>query len=174
MAVPLYRSAPKPCSRRWSSTQGGFTLIEMLVVVAILGVLASLALPSFLSQAAKSKQARVLVYIGVVNRAQQAFFVENDRFATSIGELGFANQNAPADYTYAITSQASGLKMTSTQAIPLNPALRGYAGVVFSTVDPGGSTRLATVICQGSAATTPSPTPVAVAGQVQIANCDTL
>ncbi|MGB3311107.1 MAG: hypothetical protein WBG32_02780 [Nodosilinea sp.] len=39
---------------------------------------------------------------------------------------------------------------------------------------PGGAARLGTTICQGNVATTPSPTPVTVAGQVQIANCNTL
>lgn len=161
----------RPCS---SASQQGFTLIELLVVVVILGVLASIALPSFLSQAARSKQARALMYIGLVNRAQQVFFVENDRFATSTAELGFADNHAPPDYTFTVTAQTGGIKVTETRAIPINPALRGYAGLVFTTKDPGGDARLGTVICQGNAATTPSPTPVAVAGQVQIANCNTL
>ncbi|MBD2231443.1 type IV pilin protein [Phormidium tenue] len=149
----------------------GFTLIELMVVVVILGVLATVALPSFLNQAARAKQARALKYIGMVNRAQQAFFVENSRFATSTTELGFTNENAPLDYTYTITAGVSGLEITSTQATPTNPALRGYAGVVFATVAPSGLARLGTAICQGSTADVPTPTPITVAGQVQIANC---
>jgi type IV pilus assembly protein PilA len=174
MNAPFNRHVGNPCGPDFAHRQQGFTLIEILVVVVILGVLASIALPSFLSQAARSKQARALVYIGLVNRAQQAFFVENDRFATSTAELGFAASHAPPDYAYTITSQTGGIKVTQTQAIPTNPALRGYAGLVFSTVDPSGAARLGTVICQGDTATTPSPTPVAVAGQVQISNCNTL
>ncbi|WP_052049474.1 type IV pilin-like G/H family protein [Leptolyngbya sp. KIOST-1] len=166
----LSRSYP-PCNK---ANQQGFSLIEVLVVVVILGILASIALPSFLSQAARSKQSRALMYIGLVNRAQQTFFIENDRFATSTAELGFADANAPAEYTYTVTSPASGIEMTQTQAIPTNPALRGYAGVVFTTVDPEGGARLGMVICQGNTASTPDPTPVAVAGQVQITNCNTL
>jgi len=149
-------------------------MIELLVVIVILGVLAAIAMPSFLNQAARSKQARALKYIGMVNRAQQAFFVENARFATSTTELGFADNHAPADYTYTVTSPTQGVEMTSTQAIPTNPALRGYAGVVFATIDSGGMARLATIICQGNSATTPSPIPVAVAGEVQITNCNSL
>lgn len=165
-------------ARRLSSVSAqrerGFTLIELMVVVVILGVLATVALPSFLNQAAHSKQARALKYVGMVNRAQQAFFVENSRFAISTTELGFINENAPLDYTYTMTAGASGFEITSTQAMPTNPALRGYAGVVFATVDPSGLARLGTVICQGATADVPAPTPITVAGQVQITNCNTL
>lgn len=174
MADSTARPVAQPRSFLCPPAQQGFTLIEVLVVMVMLGVLASVALPSLLGQAVKAKQARALMYIGVVNRAQQSFFMENDRFATSTSELGFADHEAPPDYTYAVTSQASGVKMARTQAIPTNSTLRGYAGVVFTTVDPGGSARLSTVVCKGSAATTPSPTPVEVAGQVQITNCDVL
>ncbi|MBD2106849.1 type IV pilin-like G/H family protein [Nodosilinea sp. FACHB-13] len=170
VALIRYKFARRPSS---SSVQRerGFTLIELMVVVVILGVLATVALPSFLNQAARSKQARALKYVGTINRAQQAFFVEHSRFATSTDELGFARENAPPDYTYTMTAGGTGLEITSTQAIPINPALRGYAGLVFATVDSSGLARLGTAICQGSTAGVPAPTPITVAGQVQIANC---
>lgn len=168
------RHVVKPCSSCGNASRQGFTLLEMLVVVVILGVLASIAVPSFLNQVARSKQARALMYIGLVNRAQQAFFVENERFATSTAELGFAANHAPPDYTYTVTAQTGSIEVTETRATPTNPALRGYAGLVFTTRDPGGDARLDTVICQGNTAIAPSPTPVTVAGQVQIDNCNTL
>lgn len=166
-----------PCPNRARShpapDQRGFTLIELLVVIVIVGTLAAIAVPSFLSQVARAKQARALNYIGQVNRAQQAFYMENTRFATSISELDVTDGMAP-DYIYTITSSAAGLNVTSTQATPVDPALRGYAGVVFTTVDPGGAARTSMVICQGTVATTPTPTPVEVAGEVQITNCNNL
>ena len=191
MFAPSCRHVVKPDKSPSNARQQGFTLIEMLVVVVILGVLASIALPSFLSQAARSKQARALTYIGLVNRAQQGFFVENNRFAISTAELGIVDNHAPPDYSVTIvvptagtagaeppvtpaTAPTGGIAVTETRATPINPALRGYAGLVFTAQSPGGDARLGTVICQGNAATTPSPTPVTVAGQVQIANCNTL
>ncbi len=169
--------ADTPCPNRarplTAPDQRGFTLIELLVVMVIVGILAAIAVPSFLSQVARAKQARALNYIGLVNRAQQAFYMENTRFAISIEELGVTDGMAP-DYIYTIPS-AAGPNVTSTQASPVDPALRGYTGVVFTTVDPGGAARTSMVICQGAAATTPTPTPVAVAaGEVQITNCNNL
>lgn len=168
-----YRSLTRLCPIR-ARTQGGFTLVELMVVIVIIGTLAAVALPSFLKQAARSKQARALSYVGTVNRAQQAFFMENARFANSTAELGIGENYAPDDYVYTVNSQNQGLDLTSTQAIPINPALRGYAGVVFTTVDPGGMARMSAVICQGTTDTAPSPTPVTVGNEVQITNCNNL
>jgi hypothetical protein len=65
--------------------------------------------------------------------------------------------------------------MTSAKANPTNPGLRGYAGVVFTTLDPGGIARLSTLICEGDPEAVPAPTPtITGAGEVQIVDCDTL
>ncbi len=156
-----------------SPGQQGFTLIELLVVVVIVGLLAAIALPSFVGQAAKAKQARALQYIGVINRAQQAFFLENNRFAISTAELGFADENTDQNYIYTVTLDSIGT-MTSTKATPVNQTLKGYAGVVFTTMDPSGDARIYSLICQGEPAQAPSPTVANAQGDVQIANCNTL
>ena len=54
----------------------GFTLIELLVVIMIIGILSAIALPSFLNQASKAKEAEGKQIIGASNRAQQAYYLE--------------------------------------------------------------------------------------------------
>ena len=67
---------------------GGFTLIELLVVIIIIGILSAIALPSFLNQANKAKQSEAKTYVGSMNRAQQAYYLENDSFVDSTGNFG--------------------------------------------------------------------------------------
>lgn len=63
----------------------GFTLIELLIVVLILGILAAIALPNLLGQVAKGRQAEAKNNLGALNRAQQAYRLE---------ELTFSNVEA--------------------------------------------------------------------------------
>ncbi|WNC60406.1 type IV pilin-like G/H family protein [Thermosynechococcus sp. QS41] len=65
----------------------GFTLIELLVVVIIIGILAAIALPSMLNQAAKARLASAKNAVGAVNRAQQAYRLEATSFANDLATL---------------------------------------------------------------------------------------
>jgi type IV pilus assembly protein PilA len=59
----------------------GFTLIELLVVVIIIGILAAIAAPVLLKQIEKGRQAEAKSNLGAINRAQQAYRLENVTFA---------------------------------------------------------------------------------------------
>lgn len=65
----------------------GFTLIELLVVVIIIGILAAIALPNILAQVAKGRQAEAKNNLGAVNRAQQAYRLEQLTFAQNSTDL---------------------------------------------------------------------------------------
>jgi len=78
----------------------GFTLLELLVVIIIIGILCAIALPSFLNQANKAKQSEAKTYVSALNRGQQAYYLENNRFANSVPEVGVGVQSQTVNYQY--------------------------------------------------------------------------
>src|SRR5256714_9298499 len=69
--------------------QKGFTLIELMIVVAIIGILAAIAIPNFIKFQARSKQSEAKANLKAIFTAQKAFYQEKDRFSTLTGEVGF-------------------------------------------------------------------------------------
>ena len=58
----------------------GFTLIELMIVVAIIGILAAIAIPNFLRFQAKSKQSEAKTNLGAIYTGQIAYFGEGNSF----------------------------------------------------------------------------------------------
>lgn len=83
-----------------SQKQGGFTLIELMIVVAIIGILAAIAIPNFLRYQAKSRQSEAKTNLGGVFVAETSYFGEQSRFG-SFGEIGFALAGTSNRYVYA-------------------------------------------------------------------------
>ncbi|HOW87849.1 MAG TPA: type II secretion system protein [Candidatus Omnitrophota bacterium] len=62
----------------------GFTLTEVMIVVIIIGVLATLAIPRFFGQTEKAKAAEAINMLSVIRRAQLQYYDAHDRVYVSI------------------------------------------------------------------------------------------
>src|SRR5256885_17002713 len=68
----------------------GFTLSELMIAVAIVGILSAIAIPNFAKFQARAKQAEARVNLKAMFTAQKAFIAERDRFSTLASEIGFS------------------------------------------------------------------------------------
>ena len=68
----------------------GFTLIELMIVVAIIGILAALAIPNFIRFQARSKQGEAKSNLKSMFTAERSFYQEKDRYSSQVDEIGFS------------------------------------------------------------------------------------
>jgi type IV pilus assembly protein PilA len=80
-------------------SQKGFTLIELMIVVAIIGILAAIAIPNFLRYQAQSRQAEAKTNLGGIFVAETSYYGEQSRYGC-FQEIGFALAGASNRYTY--------------------------------------------------------------------------
>jgi type IV pilus assembly protein PilA len=69
----------------------GFTLVELMIVVAIIGILAAIAIPNFLNFRLKAKTSEAKSNLGAIRSTEVAYFAEWD---TWVGNQGFSPVSA--------------------------------------------------------------------------------
>ena len=95
----------------------GFTLIELLVVVIIIGILAAIAIPTFLSQRDSANDAAAETGLRNAATAQQAFFTEAGAYAASLNET-VAGAGGPTGNTSTLAD--FGFPINNTPQVNLN------------------------------------------------------
>ena len=132
----------------------GFTLIELLVVIIIIGILAAIALPSFLNQANKARQSEAQTYVGSINRGQQAYYLEKDGFAGNVTTLGIGVPTQTAYYTYATAGAGTSATQATTTAVKRTGSVKEYSGIVWIDGSGTAATSLSNVCPETTSPTT--------------------
>jgi type IV pilus assembly protein PilE len=80
----------------------GFTLIELMITVAIVGILAAIAYPSYTAQVQKSRRADAQIALQEIAQRQEAYFLRNRSYAKDVAQLGYAATSTDGQYALSI------------------------------------------------------------------------
>ncbi|HVQ24315.1 MAG TPA: prepilin-type N-terminal cleavage/methylation domain-containing protein [Planctomycetota bacterium] len=120
------------------TARAGFTLVEIMIVVAILALLAAVALPQFTSEKEEGKASAMVSSLSVLRTAIDSYWTQHDKFPGQGGPEEFAEQLIKATNKAGTTGAGTGFgygPYLRNGKLPLNP-LTGTSTVRIVTAMP--------------------------------------
>ncbi|MEG3967851.1 type IV pilin-like G/H family protein [Microcoleus sp. T2B6] len=104
---------------------GGCKILLICMFIALIDLPSTL---SYLSQRNQAKESEAKMYVGSMNRAQQALFIEKSAFATSVNALGIGIKTETTNYKYSVRAT----KQTAfNYGVSQQKDLKSYVGGVI-------------------------------------------
>lgn len=105
------------------------------ILLFFLMIIAAIALPSFLNQANKARQAEAKQSMAAMVRAEQAYFLENSKFTASLSQLEVGLPTESPNYRYSLKLQSGKPQPLMITATPKKTGLKSYSAAVFAVKD---------------------------------------
>lgn len=120
--------------------QRGFTLIELMIVVAIVGILAAIAYPSYTDYVQKSRRGDAIASLADFRIEQEKWRANNVSYTTSTGALGLSSSSRDGYYNMIIVSAAaSSYQVTAAPTGAQAGDVCGIFSIVANGIDDSGS-----------------------------------
>lgn len=103
-------------SSNYSHSEHGFTLIEMMIVVAIIGIIAAIALPSYNDSVAKGKRTDGQSALFDAASKMEAYFYTNKTYSADLTDIGYASATPSSPegfYTLGVNAATAGCPISS-------------------------------------------------------------
>ncbi len=111
------------CLKLPRTRQAGMTLIELMIVVVIVGILASVAVPSYLEYTRRAKRSEAKALLADITARLERYYFDNSTYTVTLTDLGYASaapKSAESHYVGSVVQGASNDIKTSyiAQATP--------------------------------------------------------
>ena len=130
--------------------QRGFTLIEILIVIAILGVLAGLAAPIYTVQVEKSRKVEALDHLSQIRAAEVRYYSDKASFTTDWTKLDYTPKNTSSPATIVAATDAAGQKHHFYYTIAAVSSTFTVTATRNATVDSGDTANTVTLTQDGT------------------------
>lgn len=101
----------------------GFTLIEIAITMAILGILAAMAVPSYTAFLDKTNSADVEIDFATIELKMETYFAANGQYPASLAEVGMDRDDPwgnPYQYLNMALADGNGQKRKDHNLVPIN------------------------------------------------------
>ncbi len=119
--------------RKFRKNQKGFTLIELMIVVAIIGILAAIAIPQLSVYRTKSYNTAAISDLKNAAIAQEAYYADNRQYTNDISRL------TTTPYNLYISQGVNMAVSSATNQAYLMSAYHSAGNVTFTLSGPGGA-----------------------------------
>jgi len=127
-----------------SKIQKGFTLIELMIVVAIIGILAAVALPAYQDYTARSKVTEVNLQVGSCKGAVSEFIQANAKLPASADQAGCSSEVETKYMTKGITVDVATGRISSGLIRNVALGADGKKIILQPTTDQGRTAAMVT------------------------------
>ncbi len=147
------------------TSQRGFSLVELMVVVAIIGVLASIAIPSINKYIAKARQTEAKTQLSSLYTSEKAFFAEYTAYHGMFGAIGYSPEG---QLRYNVGFSTITAEANNANGYTTTPVAPGNVRTVDAYCAAPGAAMTATGCRMLNGATNAVPPVVPAAGTINI------
>lgn len=121
-------------------SQAAFTLVELMVVVAIIGVLSAIAIPLFSSHQLRTKSSEGKVNLGAIRVAEEIYFSESGTYLAATAQPTSYKNTSPVEFqfedtNYEILGWAPEGRVYFSYTIGITPLSNGFTAVAMADID---------------------------------------